>query len=247
MPEGSSTDRKPRAARTAGQRRRLRSALAVAALDLFATKGYDATTVEDIVEAVGVGRRTFFRYFRSKEEVVFPDHDERLTEVVNDLERSGAEEPPMRAVRRTAERVLEMYLAEPEISLKRFELTRQVPSLRDREIVSIDRYQRVFARYLRQRYAGTPEADLRAAVEAASVVATHNHVLRRWLKSGGTFDAHEALRRALAEVGMGGESHQLGSEGESDQVVVGVLRTRASAETVRDRIERALGDLPGRE
>lgn len=248
MPEENSNGSKSRAGRTAGGRRRLRSALAVAALDLFASKGYDATTVEDIVEAVGVGRRTFFRYFRSKEEVVFPDHDERLAEVVAELERSDAEASPMRVVCRAAETVLETYLAEPEISLKRFELTRQVSSLRDREIVSIDRYQRVFARYLRRCYADGPNADLRASVTAATVVATHNHVLRRWLKSGGGIDAHDVLRAALDDAGLvdrePGETSGGAGETESD-VVVGVLRTSAPAETVRNRIESALRDLPG--
>ena len=103
-------------------------------------------------------------------------------------------------VSRTAEMVLDMYLAEPEVSLKRFELTRQVPSLRDKEITSIDQYQRVFARYLRQRFAEEPSGDLRAAVAAAAVVAAHNHVLRQWLKSGGRANARQMLRDALRMV-----------------------------------------------
>ncbi|ASU78699.1 TetR family transcriptional regulator [Actinopolyspora erythraea] len=246
MTEASSGDAKQRTGRTADGRRQLRGALAVAALDLFAAKGYEATTVEDIVTAVGVGRRTFFRHFRSKEEVVFPDHDERLTSVVRELEQAGESEPPMAVVCRAAETVLEMYLADPEVSLKRFELTRQVPSLRDREIVSIDRYQRVFARYLRQRFAELPGAELRAAVTAATVVATHNHVLRRWLKSGGVFDARAALREALREMAVGeGSGTSPESPDGAEEVVVGVVRTSKSAHDVRDRVERALREIGG--
>ncbi|RCW46139.1 TetR family transcriptional regulator [Halopolyspora algeriensis] len=248
MSEAAAPAPKPRAGRTATGRRRLRSALAVAALELFASQGYEATTVEDIVDAVGVGRRTFFRYFRSKEEVVFPDHDERLAEVVARLEAADPAEPPLAVVGATAEMVLEMYLAEPEISLKRFELTRAVPSLRDKEIASIDRYQRVFARYLRGRYCGEPHGDLRAAVGASAVVATHNHILRQWLKSAGSLDARaqlrEALRLATASVHSPWGEQPAGSESAADErVVVGVVRTAASAETVRARVTGALAEL----
>src|ERR1700743_778390 len=45
------------------------------ALDLFATRGFEATTVDDIATAVGVGRRTLFRYFESKNDLAWGDFD----------------------------------------------------------------------------------------------------------------------------------------------------------------------------
>jgi AcrR family transcriptional regulator len=247
MSEAASPAPKPRVGRTAQGRRQVRSKLTLAALDLFASQGFEATTVDQIADAAGVGRRTFFRYFRSKEDVVFPDHEERLAEVVELLEAADVSEPPLMVVSRTAEIVLEMYLVEPEVSLKRFELTRQVPSLRDKEIASIDRYQRVFARYLRARYEAHSHGALRASVAAASVVAAHNHVLREWLKSGGAVDALQVLREALRLVrGALAESWDDGdveSPGQ-DQVVVGVVRTDASAGVVMKQLEDALRDLP---
>lgn len=248
MPESESP--RPRAGRTASGRRRLRSALAVAALDLFVTQGYEATTVEDIVDVVGVGRRTFFRYFRSKEDVVFADHDDQLAEVVGILDAAGAAEPALSVLTRAAEVVLGTYLAEPELALKRFELTRQVPSLRDKEIASIDRYQRVFARFLRQRFAARghdgDDGELHASVAAAAVVATHNHVLRSWLRSGGELDALERLRQALrATVGrLTDDDGHPAAEQPQQQVVVGVVRTAASAQRVQESVQRALRDLP---
>ena len=221
----------------------MRSALALAAMNLFVEQGFEKTTVDEIAEAAGVGRRTFFRYFRSKEDVVFPGHGERLAEVVDRLEAADPEEDPLLVVSRTAEMVLDMYLAEPEVSLKRFELTRQVPSLRDKEITSIDQYQRVFARYLRQRFAEEPSGDLRAAVAAATVVAAHNHVLRQWLKSGGRANARQMLRDALRMVRRALSASWQSAE-EGDNAVVAVVRTAAPAETVLKHIQQALRDAP---
>lgn len=63
MPREPSSPRAERAART-------RQALIDAALRLFAERGYDATTTEEIAEAAGVSPRTFFRHFPTKESVL---------------------------------------------------------------------------------------------------------------------------------------------------------------------------------
>ncbi|WP_084705962.1 TetR family transcriptional regulator [Prauserella rugosa] len=194
---------RPRAGRTEAGRRKVRRLLTHAAIDLFLSHGYDTTTVDDIAAAAGVGRRTFFRYFRSKEDSIFPNHDDLLA----DIERMLAEadpgvEDPVDAVCRAVRLVLDSYLDDPDVSLKRYRLTRTVTSLRDKEVASVDRYQRVFTRYLRERFhdVGDPAADMRAPIVAAAVAAAHNHVLRQWLHSGGTVDAHGLADRAFAMV-----------------------------------------------
>lgn len=236
MPEAAA---KTRAGRTPNGRRRVRGALALAALDLFAKQGYERTTVDEIAEAAGVGRRTFFRYFRSKEDVVFPDHDEKLDEVVALLEASDTANSPLVVVGEAAELVLGLYLADPEVSLKRFALTAHVPSLRDKEIATTHRYQRLFSRYLRDRLG----SGLQAAVAAAAVVAAHNHVLREWLRRGGTGEPLQELRDALAT--MTGVLNQAWGKPGNDQLIVGVVRTDASPSAVLGHLENALRDLPG--
>ena len=85
---------------------------------------------------------------------------------------------------RAGETVFDLYTDDPALSVRRFALTHRVPALRDRESASVDHYRRLFTRHLRERCDGEPDADLRAAVVGASVVAAHNVALREWLAAG---------------------------------------------------------------
>jgi len=68
---------------------RTRAALVGAAERLFAEKGYDGTTVADIAAGAGVSTRTFFGYFRAKEDVLFAGADERLAALAEALGTAG--------------------------------------------------------------------------------------------------------------------------------------------------------------
>ncbi|MGI5425518.1 TetR family transcriptional regulator [Streptomyces sp. CA-179760] len=82
------------------KKQRTRDALLRAALELFATRGYEETTVDDIAAAVDVSQRTFFRYFAGKEETAF--FVPRLAEglVVQALQVRPPDEAPLEALRR---------------------------------------------------------------------------------------------------------------------------------------------------
>jgi AcrR family transcriptional regulator len=78
---------------------RTREALSAAALDLFATQGFDATTIEDIAELCEVSPRTFFRYFPSKEAVLFADGEDRRSALIAALAAQPADVGPLDALR----------------------------------------------------------------------------------------------------------------------------------------------------
>jgi AcrR family transcriptional regulator len=152
-----------------------------AAFTLFESQGYDATTVDQIAEQAGVGRTTFFRLFRSKEDVIFPDHTDVLARVRARLATAPVESTPT-AVTEAARLVLRRYLDEGELARSRYRLTRSIPALRSREIAHMQQYQREFREFVREWTAEEPGQDLRAELLASAIVVAHNHVLRRWLR-----------------------------------------------------------------
>ncbi|HWM36937.1 MAG TPA: TetR family transcriptional regulator [Streptomyces sp.] len=258
---------KPSRSHTASsQRLRMRRELAAAAMELFATKGYEATTVDEIAATAGVARRTFFRHFRAKEEAIFPDHDDTLVRAQAVLEAAPAHENPLDTVCRGIKEVMRMYAASPKGSVERYKLTRDVPALREREIASVARYERLFTRYLLGHFDEAAHRDgdddpLLAEVAASAVVTAHNHVLRRWLRNGGVGDVEAQLDHAFAIVrktfgtGFGanrispaepagaGAAARAGAETvRQDEVLVTVARTDAPLGEIMDTIERALRD-----
>jgi len=173
--------------------------LAQAAFALFDERGYEQATIDDIAERAGLGRATFFRHYRSKEDVIFPDHDLLLRQVSDRL-RSSSHDTALAAVSDAVRLVLLHYLEEGDLARRRYRLTSTVTALRDREIVSVARYQRLFREFIAQwmaaRGQGTP---LQAELMAAAVVSAHNHVLRRWLR-GDSPDPVREVDEALSQV-----------------------------------------------
>jgi AcrR family transcriptional regulator len=181
-------------------RAEVRRELVAAAVTLFRTRGYEETTVDDIAAAAGVGRRTFFRYFRSKEDAVSPDHDSALARIAEIFETAHPTEPAASLVLRAGETVFDLYADDAALSVERFRLTHEVPALRDRESASVDHYRRLFTRHLRRRFADEPDGELRAAVIGAAVVAAHNLALRAWLAEGAPADGVEACKERFRKV-----------------------------------------------
>ncbi|MFJ5262290.1 TetR family transcriptional regulator [Streptomyces sp. NPDC088387] len=219
----------------------MRDALVGAAFDLFLERGYEETTVDDIVALAGVGRRSFFRYFPSKLDVVFPDHERCLADMTAFLAASEPGDEPVRRVCDAARLVLRMYAENPTFSVQRYRLTKQVPGLRTYELSVVWRYERALAEFLRDRFAGLRDGTLRADVIAAAVVAAHNNALRSWLRSDGRSDADAAVGHALGLVQSAfGTSAAPPVEEAPEDVVVVVSRRGAPLWRVVQEIETTL-------
>jgi hypothetical protein len=142
------------------------------------------------------------------------------------------------AVTEAARIVLMHYLAEGELARARYRLTSAVPALRAREVASIQQYQRLFARFLREWMADDPEGPLCAELLSAAVVTAHNHVLRRWLRNE-TNAPEKDLERTI-EVALENFTRT-----QAETTVV-VFHTAASVDTVVAHLHRVLSAKPER-
>ncbi|MFD7643556.1 TetR family transcriptional regulator [Kitasatospora sp. NPDC059795] len=227
---------------TTATRPTMRDALVEAAFGLFSERGFEQTTIDDIVSLAGVGRRSFFRYFPSKEAVVFPDHDGCLADMTAFLEQADPAGDPVEQVCDAARLVLRMYAGNPAFSVGRYQLTKKVPNLRTHELSVVWRYERTLAGHLRTRYAARADGALRADVIAAAVVAAHNYALRAWLRSGGEGDVGAAVDEALQLVvdTWGDGAAEGRSESQDEEVVVMVARRGTPMWRVVQGVEAAL-------
>ncbi|MCM3779577.1 MULTISPECIES: TetR/AcrR family transcriptional regulator [Microbacterium] len=206
-----------------------RDAVVAAALELFQAQGFDQTSVEQIAKAAGVSRSTFFRQFGGKEDVVFADHEVMLGQLREYL--AEGHDDPWGAVCAASESVFAHFARDPELARRRYQVVRQVPVLREREIITVFRYERLFDDYLRTALPGVDPLD--AVGFAALVTAVHNHVLRQLLR-GKKKVPLSTLQTALADVrrryGVPAEAET----GAPDDVVVAVFpRSMPVAEITR--------------
>ncbi len=224
-----------------GPRDRLREA----AFSLFEERGYEQTTVDDITERAGLGRTTFFRNFRSKEDVIFPDHD-RMLEQIEERLATSSHGSPLAAVSDAVRLALLHYLDEGNLARQRYKLTSKVAALRDREIASVARYQRLFREFIAQKIGGrTESASLQAELMAAAVVAAHNHVLRRWLRAQ-CLDPLGEFDTALQRVTRLFTAPTAGPATARDGTTVVAFRTGQDLDALLPSLRRLVDDAPHR-
>ncbi|EDY59322.1 transcriptional regulator [Streptomyces sviceus ATCC 29083] len=81
------------------KKQRTREALLRVAIELFTSRGYEQTTVDDIADAVGVSQRTFFRYFAGKEDAALALDAMTVSNFVDSVRARPPHEPPLEALR----------------------------------------------------------------------------------------------------------------------------------------------------
>jgi AcrR family transcriptional regulator len=180
------------------KKRQTREALEATAWRLFQRKGYDETTIEDITDAVDVSTRTFFRYFDSKEAVLFGDwrsNVERVSEVI--LSRPP-EEPLMTVLYSAAQRFVELVKDNEPRLLVRKELAENSKRIGDYERnVIYPEFERVITQALAQRIDVDPDSDPRPSLIAAMVVAAYVTARKMWLASDGELSMIDLLNQAF--------------------------------------------------
>ncbi len=160
-------------------RRTVRSELAQLAVSLFVDKGYDETTIDDLAAAAGMSKRTFFRYFASKEELVMGKYEYFGEQLVDDLAARPADEPVWVSLRQVFGRVVD-YVENDALraeSVAMEKIVRDHPTLNASYLERVSRMQELVLDEVRTRTGRPDPADPRTA---AIVGAAFSCLIAAW-------------------------------------------------------------------
>src|SRR5262249_38897153 len=150
------------------KRERTRRALIDAAATLFERKGYDETTVAEIAAAADIGTRTFFSYFASKEDILFPGSDTRTQITIQAIAGHDPAEGPVDVLVRALETVADTDadMVSP-MAMVRMRLFRTVPAVRGKALQVQMASQQQIARELHAAFPGELDRVGAAALAGA--------------------------------------------------------------------------------
>jgi TetR/AcrR family transcriptional regulator, regulator of mycofactocin system len=158
-----------------------RAELSHIALRLFTERGFDATTIDDIAAAAGIGRRTFFRYFSSKNDLPWGEYDRHLDLMRVHLHSLPDDLPVMEALRIA---VVEFNRLPPEeipYHRQRMHLLMTVPTLRAHSTLRYEAWRSVVAEYAAGRL-GVPEDDPAPRAIAWAMLGAALSAYEQWLR-----------------------------------------------------------------
>ncbi len=184
------------------QRRRER--ITDAALGLFAERGFEGTTIDEIAEAAEVSRRTFFRYFARKEDVIL-DWKRAMAEQLREaLAARPASEAPLDAVHGALATVAAAYGAQPQLTLGLMRLFESGPELHKGS--DYQAWDAVLTEGIAERLGVDPLRDPLPRLVATVGFAVLTATVHSWGESGGEQDltalldeGFEALRRVSVD------------------------------------------------
>jgi AcrR family transcriptional regulator len=180
------------------RRKRLTAAeLEAAALRLFSERGFDSVTVDDIAAEADVSRRTFFRYFASKEDVLLADHFVQLARLREAIAARPADEPILTALRNAILSMTGDFEDRKEMVILRGRIMRGTPSLQARSLVHQRAWEDAMQEMVADRLAVDPNVDLRPGVVAATALAAMRVAFTNWLVAGATGDLIAMTAEAL--------------------------------------------------
>ena len=157
-----------------------RAELEQVAFGLFAAHGFDATTVDEIAAAAGIGRRTFFRYFPSKNDVPWGAFEDELERMRVRLKACPPQTPLMDAIRLALIDFNRVAPAQVPLHRRRMELILRVPTLLAHSTLRFTAWRAVIAEFTAERTGCRPD-DLAPQAIAHAVLGVSVAAYEHWL------------------------------------------------------------------
>jgi AcrR family transcriptional regulator len=173
-----------------------RGRLLEAAMTLYGERGYDSTTVAEIAEHAGLTKRTFFRHFADKREVLFSGAEELKELFVGEVSGAPQSHVPMDAVTVALDAVAAMFEDRREFAARRQQVIVANPELQERELIKLSSLAAAVAEALRGRGVGDPAAIL--AAEAG--ITVFRVAFERWVEPANRKRFQRLIRESLEEL-----------------------------------------------
>ncbi|MEU5943694.1 TetR family transcriptional regulator [Micromonospora sp. NPDC047548] len=174
--------------------------LTEAALQLLALKGFDSVTIDEIVAAAGVSQRTFFRYFRSKEDVVVQFLVGMGVDLRADLAARPSAEPPSVALRHAVWAPIAACADHPDRTLRVVQLILRTPALLARFLERQEQWRDDLATELASRLGLASGSEVYPQMAARMALAAFGTVLQRWSDSEGKEELADLTDQAFAVI-----------------------------------------------
>jgi len=169
-----------------------------AAMRLFSEHGFDATTVDDIAVAAGIGRRTFFRYFGSKNDVLFGNFEFLLEDFEEWLTSESDDRPMFDVIADATMRFNRVHSDGPAAHRERMELILHTPALRANAALRNAEWLAVVARYAARRMDASPD-DLGPQLAGHVALGAASAAYEQWLRDDAS-DLDGLVHRAFSMV-----------------------------------------------
>jgi AcrR family transcriptional regulator len=193
-------------------RRLAQSELTSVAQDLFAAQGYDGTTVDQIAAAAGMSKRTFFRYFPSKDDLVIGKYDLFADRMAEALDERPADEPVWESLRRvfdiTLDYVQDDYQRARNDAMD--EIVRSSPQLYARYLEKMQRVQQLLIGRVAGRLNedGHNPSDPRPAAIVGAAFACMQAARQAWFTSDRAQPFGSYLDTAMSSFQLGPDPAQ---------------------------------------
>ncbi|WP_436791610.1 mycofactocin system transcriptional regulator [Yinghuangia sp. YIM S10712] len=178
-----------------------RASLERLGFELFARNGFDDTTIDDIAAAAGIARRTFFRYFASKNDLVWGDFEEHLGRLRELLAASAADAPVMDVLREAIMEFNRFDVADVPWHRQRMRLILRVPTLQGDATVRYATWRGIITDFAAERTGLPPDALVPRLIGHASLAAALS-AYESWLDDDEA-DLPEFLDQALRHIATG--------------------------------------------
>lgn len=167
--------------------------LAAVAQQLFLERGFDETSVDDVAAAAGIGRRTFFRYFRAKVDVLFAESARELETLRRELSGAPTGADYRVVVTEAVVTALRVAPGDREWALQRARLILSVPALQAQAAVVFARWRHIATEYVAGCF---PGQELFAGAVGHAVLAATLAAHEHWIAHPET-ELEDALRAVL--------------------------------------------------